>query len=305
MPKKGAKREAAQKAATQGNKAPVSNAAFTRRVVIATVAGAVVIAALVATLTFVLRGAPGIGNAAGGSSTTCASGGQSNTLQSGPARWDGQFGSAWTIDQSQQVTITPASGSVGAALQVAAQPLALSLGGQALSAPPAVTLNFTGKLTQGSIYPVTLSLPIAGCWKLSTQLQGKTSSIAVRADAPAGASACPASQPSSAVAPGDVFAYGADPVFWDATPPYMAHAPFLLTLRVTNGYQAPTMPLSAVQLANQGESLAFNAGQAQISSSDTGLFYQTTTPLTLGIPGCWLLVAHAGTSDGFIVVQVS
>jgi hypothetical protein len=299
MPQQSAKRTTAQRAALQNTKAPASNAILMRRVAISTALGIAVVGVIAGTLAYLLRSQPGTS-----APTSCASSGQDSPLKSGPATWEGQLANDWTIGQPQQVTITPASGPFNGTLQVSAEPVSLSLGSQALNTPPAIALHFVGQIARGPAYPVTLTLPVAGCWKLTAQLQGKTSSIFIRADAPQGASPCPATVPASGAPPGEAFIYGIDPVYWDINPPLKANVPTSIAVRVTNGYQSPTLSLTAAALADHGQSLTFSADQAQIASNDPGHFYQTTTPLTLPSAGCWLFVAHAGTSDGFIVVPV-
>ena len=235
--------------------------------------------------------------------TRCVSG-QANTLTSAGLTWKGQFAQDWAINQPQQVTIVPETTFAGGVFQLDAQPISLRLGQQHIDAPPVFSLHVAGTLPKAAQYPVTLSLPVAGCWRLTARLGGQTSSIFMRAAAPAGGSDCPVSQPSPAVTPGDVFASGADPIFWDLTPPYSAKAPISLTLRVTRGNQPPSLPLTAAQLAEHGQTISFSAAHTQISSDDSGAFYQNTPLLTLSA-GCWLLTAYAGTSNGYVVVQVN
>jgi hypothetical protein len=260
---------------------------------------------LMALLLAVLLSACGQAGADAGpqpAATRCVSG-QANALKSGGLTWDGQFAQDWAINQPQQVTILPDGGFAGGMFQLDAQPVSLRLGQQNIDAPPAFSLHVTGTLPKAAQYPVTLSLPVAGCWKLTAQFAGQTGSIYLRADAPAGASACPVSQPSPAVTPGDVFAYGSDPIFWDLTPPYSAKTPITLTLRVTRGNQPSSLPLTAAQLAEHGQTISFSAAHTQISSDDSGAFYQNTPPLALPA-GCWLLTAYNGGSNGYVVVQV-
>lgn len=248
-------------------------------------------------------GQAGVNTAPQPAAMRCVSG-QANTLTSGGLTWEGSFAQDWAINQPQQVTILPGKTFAGGMFQLDAQPVSLRLGQQTIDAPPVFSLHVAGTLPKAAQYPVTLSLPVAGCWKLTAQLGGQASSIYMRADAPAGASDCPVSQPSPAVMPGDVFAYGADPIFWDLTPPYSAKTPVSLTLRVTRGYQPSSLPLSAAQLAEHGQTINFSAAHTQISSDDSGAFYQNTPPLALPV-GCWLLTAYAGASNGYVVVQVN
>ena len=235
--------------------------------------------------------------------TNCVSG-QANSLKSGMMTWDGLFSRDWVVNQPQHVTISPDKSLPGGVFQVASQPVSLALGQQVINTPPVFSLHVGDTLAHAPSYPVTLSLPVAGCWKITAQLDNTSSSVFVRADAPPGASACPFSTPSPTVMPGDDFAYGAEPIFWALTPPYPAKAPIYLTLRVTNGYHVASLPLAAVQIADQGQTINFNAAPTQVSSNDSGDFYQTTAPLTLPASGCWLLTAYAGATNGTVVVQV-
>ncbi len=235
--------------------------------------------------------------------TSCVNS-QANTLKSGLMTWSGLFSTHWMVNQAQQVTITPDQSLPGGLFQVTSEPVSLSLGQQAIDMPPAFSLHVGDTLARAPAYPVTLSLPVAGCWKITAQLDNTASSIFVLADAPPDASACPFSVPSSAATPGDEFVYGADPIFWALTPPYMVNTPIYLTLRVTNNYQVTSLPLAAVQIANQGQIINFTAAPTQISSNDSGTFYQNAQPLVLPASGCWLLTVYAGASNGTVVVQV-
>jgi hypothetical protein len=263
--------------------------------------GAVLIAAL---LVAVLLGACGQSGATAQSAATHCVSGQANTLRSGMMTWAGLFSTGWMVNQAQQVTITPDQSLSGGMFQVTSEPVSLSLGQQTIDMPPAFSLHVGGTLARAPAYPVTLSLPVAGCWKITAQLDNASSSIFVRAHAPRGASNCPFSVPSPAASPGDEFVYGADPIFWALTPPYTMNTPIYLTLRVTNNYQVASLPLAAVQIANQGQIINFTATPTQISSNESGTFYQTAQPLVLPASGCWLLSAYAGTTNGTVVVQV-
>ena len=235
--------------------------------------------------------------------TSCVNS-QANTLKSDMMTWSGLFSTHWVVNQAQQVTITPDQSLPGGLFQVTSEPVSLSLGQQAIDMPPAFSLHVGDTLARAPAYPVTLSLPVAGCWKITAQLENASSSIFVLADAPPNASACPFSVPSPAAMPGDEFVYGAEPIFWALTPPYTMNAPIYLTLRVTNGFQVASLPLAAVQIANQGQIINFTVTPTQISSNESGTFYQNAAPLTLPSAGCWLLTAYAGASNGTVVVQV-
>lgn len=264
--------------------------------------GSILIAALVLAALLGACGGAGASNVAQPAATRCVSG-QANTLKSGMITWNGLFSTNWMVNQAQHVTITPDASLPGGLFQVTSTPVSLRLGQQAITTPPAFSLHVGETLARVPSYPVTLSLPIAGCWKITAQLDNASSSIFIRADAPPGASACPFSTPSPEVAPGDEFAYGADPIFWALTPPYAVNQPIYLTLRVTKDFHLASLPLTAVQIANQGKIINFSVVQAQISSSDSGVFYQNAAPLTLPAAGCWLFSASAGSINGTVVIQ--
>jgi hypothetical protein len=266
--------------------------------------GAALIAALLVALLLGACGQSGASAATPQPAATSCTKGQANFLKSGMMTWDGLFSTDWTVNQAQQVTITPDQSLQGGLFQVTSEPVSLSLGQQSIAMPPAFSLHVGSTLARAPAYPVTLSLPVAGCWKITAQLDNASSSIFVRADTPSDASACPFSVPSSAATPGDEFIYGADPIFWALTPPYTVNTPIYLTLRVTNNYQVASLPLAAVQIANQGKIINFTAAPTQISSNDSGAFYQNAQPLLFPAAGCWLLSVYAGAANGTVVVQV-
>lgn len=281
-----------------------ARSAFTQRIFLSSKWGAVLIAALLVAALLGACGQGGAGAATAQPAATSCVNGQANTLKSGLMTWSGLFSTNWMVNQAQQVTITPDKSLSGGLFQVTSEPVSLALGQQTIDVPPAFSLHVGDTLARAPAYPVTLSLPVAGCWKITAQLDNALSSIFVRADAPPNASDCPFSVPSAAATPGDEFVYGADPIFWALTPPYAVNTPIYLTLRVTNNYQVTSLPLAAVQIANQGKLINFTAVPTQISSNDSGAFYQNAQPLTLPAAGCWLLTAYAGVSNGTVVVQV-
>lgn len=280
-----------------------ANAAQRQRVIRGGRWGAVLFAALLVAALLGACGQSGASNVTAQPAATSCVSGQANSLKSGMMTWSGLFSRSWLVNQAQQVAISPDATLPGGLFQVTSTPVSLALGQQAITTPPAFSLRVGETLARVPSYPVTLSLPIAGCWKITAQLDNASSSIFVRADAPPGASDCPFSTPAPGVTPGDEFAYGADPIFWALTPPYPVNQPIYLTLRVTADLHLASLSLSAVQIANQGQIINFSATPAQISSSDTGAFYQNATPLTLPVSGCWLLSASAGSINGTVVVQ--
>ncbi len=46
----------------------------------------------------------------------------------------------------------------------------------------------------------------------------------------------------------------------------------LLTLRVAHGFQPPSLPLAAAQLAEHDQAISFSAANTQVSSDDSGAF---------------------------------
>ena len=281
-----------------------ASGAFAQRILLSSTWGAVLSAALLAALLLGGCGQSGTNAVTPQPAATSCVNSQANILKNGLMTWSGLFSTHWMVNQAQQVTITPDQSLSGGMFQVTSEPVSLSLGQQAIDIPPAFSLHVGGTLARAPAYPVTLSLPVAGCWKITAQLDNASSSIFVLADALPDASACPFSVPSPAATPGDEFVYGADPIFWALTPPYTVNTPIYLTLRVTNNYQVASLPLAAVQIANQGQVIQFTAAPTQISSNDSGAFYQNAQPLVLPTSGCWLLTVYAGASNGTVVVQV-
>jgi len=163
---------------------------------------------------------------------------------------------------------------------------------------PCVQLRFTALPDGDGSFTTPIGFPFAGDWRITVQFGGhycwhKESVLPPRISGQGIA---------SVVDPGGDGAYGANPVWWPIASTSWNTSPMPVMVHLVNGYHNPTLAITAVPLDRQRpDVLGYTASLFAQAGADS-TYYQVI--IQLPAKGSWLLIAHAGTADGAIVMQV-